>query len=347
VIREPAIAAAIARAVAASRPRRVPLQDLLVAAASVDRTAAAAVGWRARILVAITALADEGAIELPRTRMDRTAQPPLPAYVTRPAAERPQRQSHSSVVWHADLAWAAELDDRGTLSPAERRFLVVVNTWLPRRRGIRVPLRERSLDLFGDEKVLEKWVLGSLFAPRRLTFELLETYPCWPPVEQTRLGSGAWLLVENYTTYRSISDRAEQLDFDGRIVWGSGNQVGTRLSALVATTPPPGRCWYFGDIDAGGVRAARLAVTRAAELGLPPLAPARGCYRLALHHGTARQSGRTPPAADAVTWARAWFGGVLGDDAVDVLVAKQRIVQEYVGVEVLAGTVLADWFDGQ
>ncbi|MGV7524135.1 hypothetical protein PJM24_28935, partial [Mycobacterium kansasii] len=78
-------------------------------------------------------------------------------------------------------------------------------------------MRERSLDIFGDEKLLETRINGPLFAPGRLTLPLLETYPCWPPVNQIVSGHGDWLIVENFTTYHSISIRANQIGFDGRL----------------------------------------------------------------------------------------------------------------------------------
>jgi hypothetical protein len=343
VNREPAIASAITQVVAGHRLRRVPLRDLLVAAASVDHTAASTVGWRARVLIAIVDLADEGLVELPRTRMDHTAHPPLPAYVTRPAAARPAVSVPETVVWHADLSWAAALDQDGELTVAQRRFLAAVNAWLPTRRDIPVPLRERSLELLGDEKELERWVLGPLFGPGRLSMDQLDCFPCWPPVEQSQLGPGDWLVIENYTTYVSIADRAIDVGFDGRVVWGSGNQVGTRISALIAAgVDLPRHCWYFGDIDAGGFRAARLAVARAAELGLGPVHPARGLYRLALGRGVCRPADRM--SAEMATWARTWLGGGLGDAAAEIVGAGQRIVQEHVGVEVLRTVGLAGWF---
>jgi hypothetical protein len=333
------MADAIARAVAAYRPRRVPLRELLVAAASVDRTAAASVGWRARVLVALNDLAERGVVELPR-KSDTSAHPPLPAYVTRPAVLRPQRRAREVTVWHADLSWAAG----AALSDAEHRFLAAVNAWLPRRRGVVVPMRERSLEIFGDEKELERWVLGPLFGAGRLCTEALDCVPCWPPVEQTVLGPGDWLVVENYTTYVSIGRRAGDLGFTGRILWGSGNQVGTRLSALAATgATRPARCWYFGDIDAGGFRVARLASVRAVELNLGPVTPAGGLYGLALRHGVRRAAGRG--SAEAAEWARRWLGGSLGERAAEIVGAGERIVQEHVGTELLAGVALAEWFE--
>lgn len=164
---ENVIAEAIGRVVTASRVRRVPLRELLVAAASVDRTGSATVGWRARVLAAITELADQGLVTLPTTREDRTAHPPLPAYVTRIDAPRPEIRAPDRVVWHLDLDWVGRRADEIGLSKAEHRFLTAVNAWWPRRGGDPVPMRERSLEIFGDEKELERWVFGPLFGSER------------------------------------------------------------------------------------------------------------------------------------------------------------------------------------
>ena len=210
-----------------------------------------------------------------------------------------------------------------------------------------IPMRERSLDIFGDEKLLETRINGPLFRPGRLTFALLETYPCWPPVQQTVCGPGDWLIVENYTTYHSISTRARQLGFAGRLIWGSGKQVGTRLAALALSgAPAPPHCYYFGDLDIAGFRMAKSAVAKASEIGLPALTPARGLYRLGYLHGTARRStasSRVDPAI--LDWVRNWLADEIGARAAALLGAGRRIVQEYVGKEVLATTALSDWFD--
>jgi hypothetical protein len=343
--REPIIAEAIGRAIDEHPNRRVPLNVLLTAAATVDHSAASLAGWRSRVLTAITELADDGRIELPRTKYDRAAHPPLPSWVSRPAALKSPRPTPQPPVWHAELAWAAQLFDNGTLTAAEQTTLIAINAWLPRRRGISVPMRERSLEIFGDEKLLEILVSGPLFTNGRLSPNLLEAFPCWPPVEQVNRGPGDWIFVENYTTYYSLGQRAQQVsEFTGRIIWGSGNQVGTRLSALVQSEPPPPRCFYFGDIDAGGFRIAATTTSKADSLGLPPMTPARGLYRLALQHGRARDDPRAAPNATSQMWAETWLGGQLGADAADVVRAGRRIVQECVGKEVLDATTPQDWY---
>ncbi|MFC9434458.1 Wadjet anti-phage system protein JetD domain-containing protein [Nocardia sp. NPDC057030] len=341
--REPALATAILAEVRSQSTLRTPLHRILTAAAAVDRTAAASVGWRTRVLDAITSLSEAGEITLPKGAWDRTTTPPLPGYVGRVESSVAQRPARQAPVWHLEMAWAATLWDHGKLSESERRYLIAINSWIPHRTEAIEPMRERSLDIFDHEKTLDTIVTSRMFGPGRLTWELLASFPCWPPVEQMVLGDRAWLIVENYTTYSSLSSRAGETGFDGRIIWGSGNQVATRLSAL-ADAPRPQRCWYFGDVDAGGFRVARSAAKRAQQLGMPALEPACGLYRLALATGKRRndESSRRPGAA-TLDWIRSWATGPLGQDLAGIVEARQRIVQENVGCLVLATTTPADW----
>lgn len=342
---DPPLAQAIWHAIDSHPQRRVPLAAVQRAAAAVDSTGAASVGWRERILAAVTYLRDAGRIELPKTRLDTTGIPPLPLYVTRAAARQAPRSRTPAPVWHSALAWAAALSEQNALSDADQRFLGAINTWLSKRRGTVVPLRERSLEIFGDEKLLETRVSGPLFTPHRLTLGLLETYLCWPPVERVNLGAGDWLLVENFTTYHSLANRARELGFDGQIIWGAGNGVTTRLAALATESTRPPQLYYFGDIDAGGFRIARMAATRAATLQLPHLRAAQGLYALTEKHGVPRaDTNARSPSPDMLAWTQDWLTEPLNGAVAALLTAKQRIVQETVGTELLDATTLADWF---
>lgn len=284
-----ALATAMAQAVAQAPGRRVPLPVLLAAAAAVDRTGAVAVGWRARVAAGIDELVAGGLVTIPRTRWDTSAEPRLPAYVRRVMSPGPPSPPRTPIVWHAELGWAAELEAAGRLSEPDRRFLGHVNAWLRRRADTVVPQRERSLDICGDEKALDAVVFTPLFGPGRLSYEMLRCEPCWPPVHQEILGTGLWLVVENWTTFRTLTGAAHRCGWDGRLVWGAGNQVGTRLSSLAATERAPHRLAYFGDIDTAGFRIARLATSRATALGLGELIPAWELYRLCNSAGTQRQ----------------------------------------------------------
>lgn len=343
--REPALAVAIADAVAGSRTRRVYLTSLLGAAAGVDRSGAVAVGWRGRVRAALEDLRDAGVLTWPATRFDNTGVPALPAYVSGPAAAAPPGPERRGTVWCHQLAWAGSPD--AGLNPTELALLARVNDWLARADTTIVPLRERSLDVFDDEKLLETLLLGPLFGPGRLSLGMLAAESCWPEVVQTRAGTlDDWLIVENYTTYISLSRRAEACGFPDRVIWGSGNQVSTRLATLAVNGERPGRAWYFGDIDTGGFKVARTAVARAAELGLGGVAPAHGLYRLALELGTPRHTRSSPARERAQSWVRFWLGEELGAACAQIAGAGDQIVQEHVGTAALAGIDLRRLLEG-
>ncbi len=331
-----ALATAMAKAVSAVPRRRVPLATLIAAAAAVDRSGAVSVGWRSQIAAAIEELANAGIIELPRTRWDTTSKPPLPAYVTRPPAARPATDASDPIVWHAELGWAAELDAANELSDTDRRFLASVNTWLRRRGTTVAPQRERSLDIWGDEKALDKVIFTPLFAPTRLSYEILRCEPCWPPVYQEILGPGPWLIIENWTTFRSLTRAARDRGWTGRLIWGAGNQVGTRLASLAAAAERPAAgLHYFGDIDTAGFRIARMAASRTENLGFGKLTAARALYQLCRDVGVPRAVTRQK-AGDPGQWTQDWLGGTLGMEIARLIADGSRIVQETIGVELLA-----------
>ncbi len=333
---ESALAQAIAEAVSASSRRRVHLPELLEAAASVDRSAASAVGWRGRVLAALEDLRGVGVIEWPKASFDRSATPPLPMWVARPVEPRRPTPVQRAPVWRAELAWAA--DPGSDLSASEVNLLAAVNDWLARGDRRLVPVRERSLEVFGDEKQLETLLLGRLFGPGRLTLDLLWAESCWPEVVESVAGPGAdWLIVENYTTYVSVSRAAQRVGYPDRVIWGSGNQIGTRLASLALAGRRPSRAWYFGDVDTGGFKVARTAVTRAGELGLGGLSPAWGLYRLALEHGTPRATDTARAGSRAQAWIRSWLGDELGPVCADIAGSGQRVVQEHAGTAALSG----------
>jgi hypothetical protein len=77
------------------------------------------------------------------------------------------------VVWHPELARVPD----ARLTHVQHDYMEAVNRWLHATRApVPVPLRERSLEIFGDEKLLERMLPTSLFASGRLTLSLLATY---------------------------------------------------------------------------------------------------------------------------------------------------------------------------
>ena len=330
-----AIEAVVEAFIARYPKRRVPLDLITRAATDVDRTAASNPDWRRRLRATIDRLVDAGLVTLPATKWDTTTTPPLPLYVIRPAVVSPAEDPTTVTVWHAALGWVPDIEHTRRLAPGERQLLAAVNKWLPYRTGETVPLRERSLQLLGDEKALERLRrTSSLFRDGHLTLNLLACEPCWPPVELTRLGNGPWLIIENWTTYATLRRAAQRDEWDGTLIWGSGTQVTTRLAALAEAGTIPTTITYFGDIDTAGLTLARQAHQAANDYVLGHVTPAAGLYSLLINIGTAQPDKRAP-GAELIDWITTWLPAGTNDQVLAALTNKRRLVQEAVGWEQL------------
>ena len=140
--------------------------------------------------------------------------------IDRPAPA-PHPVSGAGVAWRPELAWAAELSlDERTLSD-----LRAVNAFLRDGGGERpvVPLRERSLQLFGHEKRLEALIGGQLFFPDRLTLERLRCEEIHPPFVFETIGAAPGVLVvENHHTFVSLCRKLPREGSVGVVVYGAG-----------------------------------------------------------------------------------------------------------------------------
>jgi hypothetical protein len=343
------LAAALHVGVLAHRRAKVPLVVLRKTARDADLSLAASPEARERLAAALDELAAAALVTLPKSRVlwERSASPPLPAHVTRARAEsapeRPVAPGPPEPVWHALLSWVPAFLACQRPTTTERTLLLGVQGLLGSAGGLRppVPLRERSLQLLGDEKALDSLMRGRLFGPRRLTLELLAAERVAPALVETATSLGPdVLLVENYATFFTLGRALAGHGNIGRVIWGAGNQVTTFLPQLVVS--PAARIWYFGDLDIRGLEIGAGATVCASKLGLPPLAACADLYALLLKHGY-----RAPAGGRAATTARAagavrWLPRELRAAASRLLGDGHRLAQEAVGVDLLAALELPD-----
>jgi hypothetical protein len=153
-----------------------------------------------------------------------------------------------AVAWHADLSWVPAFLAADRPSAAERSLLRAVNGFLGAGgSNVIVPLRERSLQLTGDEKMLDTVSRGRLFAPGRLSLELLSAARVSPRLIRQEVGLGSvLLLVENYATYHSLTATLPADSEVGAIIDSAGNTLGVVLTALADQEGRPEALAYFG-----------------------------------------------------------------------------------------------------
>jgi hypothetical protein len=319
-------------------PRRTLRQDeLWQLLDEADPSSAGHAFRRALLASVVEELAGAGVLRLPSARlMDRSAQPALPRRITLPsrgpAAPSPRRAARS-VPWRPELAWAATAE----LTVPQLATLQQLNLWFRDAKPTRdVPMRERSLEIFGDEKALDKHVTSALFGPGRLSLTQLHAHRSRPPLPAVRVGDGTVLLVvENSDTFESLMTLLGDDPGDvGHVAWGAGAAFEASVASVARLTGVT-RVLYFGDVDADGLRFPANATALAAELSLPAVEPAVSLYRLLFEVGHHAGGGQRVDEARAVSLA-AWLPADLRPAAVDLLVSRERLAQEAVGSEQLS-----------
>lgn len=345
-----ALAQALLLAITSSRTSKIDLVVLRDAALAADLSLAGSPELRDRLAAACCELEQAGAVVQPKASglWDRSARPPLPLHVrritARPAAVDVEPDA-AVPVWHALLSWVPAFLATGRATPAELSVLRGTQRILARHGGpppLTVPLRERSLELLGDEKALDSLLCGRLFTTRRLTLGLIGAERVVPALVATDIGSGPdVLIVENYATFVTLSRALAGHRLIGRVVWGAGNQV----TQLLPQFPTIGmrHILYFGDLDARGLEIGAAASASATELGLAPLRPSIDLYELLLTHGHQAPVGGRAPSRVRVHEAVTWLPESLRAPAAGVLNDGHRLAQEAVGRDLLACHPLPDY----
>ncbi len=337
-----ATAERLAELLRAHRPKRARLDELWRMFDEVEPDSRMSLGRRRHLLGVIQELAEAEVIRLPAPgSYDGSERPAVPRFVTvlrPPAAAAPERD----VVWHSALAWAAEAG----LTTAQREQLARVNEWLFRARPqMIVPLRERSLEILGDEKALDALLAAKACQDRGLSPETLRARRVVPRLYTERIGNGSLLLaVENSDTFDSLVRALEAAPGDvGVLGWGAGAGFEASVLSIPRLAEQVTGIRYFGDLDQAGLRIPANADRLARVSGLPPVRPATRLYDALLRLGT-RQPGQPPVAPDAAAELTEWLAPRQRAAVAALLRGGQRMAQEAVGAEYLTST--SGWLPG-
>ncbi len=211
------------------------------------------------------------------------------------------------------------------------------------RKRVPAPIKERSLQIFGDEKRLDQLLRSSaLFQEGRLTLEMLRCFIVAEPLPWMPgpTNIGPVLVIENAATWHSYRQWNSKRQAFSAVVYGCGNRFVDSVTAMkdiFAALDGVRQVFYFGDLDPRGLSIPQEASARALASGLPPIEPHLWSYRqlLMLGEGRSQPYDGTPPATCLCDWL-----GEVGEAARQILAAGQRLPQEYVGWEFLRELVL-------
>lgn len=287
----------------------------------------------AQLLKSLQELEAAGHVKLPaKASWESLGQPPLPLWVTLAAVQaQAVRRDYSAV------AWAPELDFWPQLKAPQLDALLPVNDFLLRRRGglLLVPVKERSLEIFDDEKRLDRMCTGGmLFGKLPLSalgcFQVSAPLPYRPAAAQGL----PVLVIENKDTYWSFGEwNATALRYSA-VVYGGGEAFQSTGLALAQTMREVGadHALYFGDLDPKGIRIP-LEFNRKTKPGQPQVAPAIELYSWLTSNGVRRAK---PECIEApLDLAAAWLVEPLASAIQEIWRQGQWLPQEALGFEKL------------
>jgi hypothetical protein len=270
-------------------------------------------------------------LDVPRSPSgwDRSAFPHLPNWVVRPRP-RVVKDYAENIIWAPELMFLASKRE-----PADSAWLMV-DAWLKETRGktlMRKPVRERSLDIFGNEKTLDDLLRKQPFKVGMISLDSLQCYYVPEPIPWEPGPPGSerldGLCIENATTYDTVVKFNNQAGLWGFVAYGRGNGLATSVEGILPVMEKYGqrRLLYFGDADLAGIEIACRGAQKLAAAGKILELDAR-LYRLLLKHGK-----KAPAKSGGVlsSVALELLSKVGLEDLISIFAENSRIAQEWVG----------------
>ncbi|WP_218511979.1 Wadjet anti-phage system protein JetD domain-containing protein [Variovorax sp. dw_308] len=317
------------------RRKRVDLQEVMQHYYSVHPSAQNSHERRQLLLAELQSLAGAGVIELPaRGSWEQVGSPPLPLWIqihrVSPAA--------SQALDLSSVAWAPELGFWPQLRVAQLQTLHAINEFLIRRRGkfALVPIKERSLEIFGDEKRLDDLATGDTLFNGKLHLKTIGCFrvPQPLPYRKANAAGKAVLVIENHNTFWSFGEWNEVACRYAAVVYGQGlnfRLTGRALHQVIDEADAVG-AEYFGDLDPTGVSIPR-EFNACVESGYPTVRPAIALYEALIARGVQRLKAECANFDEKI--AMEWLGRELGVAVTDAWRLGLWYPQEALGTEQL------------
>jgi len=298
---------------------------------------------RAKLAGWLNLLAETDDLRLPKGKRlyDRSDSGDLPVWIelVRPDEERePLPVAPESYAWAPELRFACE-----ERSPRRLRVLLQIQRFLAEggRKRPFVPAKERSIELFGNEKRLEMMKGSALFKSGAVSYELLRCFAVPPPLiweaPKDQSLSRAILALENHSTYHSFARWNRERACFAAIAYGNGDafkSCASGISEIVPAVNWDDRLFYFGDLDPEGLLIPLAASATLATLEMPALQPHKGCYQRLLK----RAKTADLPAGAPLTLSQecgTWLGEGPAAETQSWFAKGIRLAQELVGWEEL------------
>jgi hypothetical protein len=242
----------------------------------------------------------------------------------------------TAIAWEPEMGFMREA--RVSVNSGD---LLKLNSFFKNRSAKRLiaPIKERSIQIFDDEKRLDYLLGSALFREGRLSLEMLACEIVGQPFGWKRgpIDTGKILVVENAATWHSYSRWNSERRLFSAVVYGCGNcflENVRHLADILAEFPSPQRVFYFGDLDYQGLRIPTEASKRATKIGLPQIEPDLWSYTHLLKFGKQQEVEYDPPETSFVLEYQ-WLAE-LAEPVRAILESGNRLAQEHIGLEFLS-----------
>jgi len=203
-----------------------------------------------------------------------------------------------------------------------------------------LPIKERSLEIFGDEKRLDALRVTALFRPDQLSLELLRCFTVPLPFGWKRgpISSGPVLVLENAATWDTYCRWNTVAKKYSAVIFGNGYQFSESTASIQMVFDEIGGArpvLYFGDLDPTGVWIPQQASLWMEGKGFAPIQADLQSYAWLLALGAGKETPRKEGAEDSQSVNLSWLG--IHAEPIDALFARNhRLAQEYVTWEFLS-----------
>ncbi|WP_321779366.1 Wadjet anti-phage system protein JetD domain-containing protein [Sulfurimonas sp.] len=211
-----------------------------------------------RILILLNILEKNKQIAFPKTKWNKRVLPHIPEYINLLGKETNKQKIDllKQNSWVPKLYFAVKINNLEQLKTLEKinEFYISRNY----EELLVIPIRERSMEIFNDEKKLDSLHKKSLLFDGKLTLKDLKCEDIAPPlyyeVMPDCIGKPA-LICENSNSFHSFNRWNKQSEVYGAIIYGNGNEFRKTHHWLneIQKNYQISKFFYFGDIDPIGL----------------------------------------------------------------------------------------------
>lgn len=240
-----------------------------------------------RIMEVLKELEKEEKLLFPKTKWNKIVVPHIPPYIKIPI----KNDNKEKIIKLQQISWISKLSFANELKTLEQlESLSKINNFFIENQNNKlctIPIRERSMQIFGDEKKLDRLhKKGKLFGDRLTLVELkCEDIP--PPLHYEAVlepNNKPILICENSNSFHSFRRWNKEKEIYSVVVYGSGNEFSKTHYWLeeIIERYNVSTILYFGDIDPIGLEIPfNINKTRISNQ-LTPIKPAKNLYNILL-----------------------------------------------------------------